>query len=161
MTPLFELLGQNVASDEVKRELARYPGMRSEIQDVGAYEGAAPVHYLYSERDGIRIKCSPEGEIVAIFLMSEGKEGFRQFCGELPGDLSFDAGPQDAIEAFGEPAWRRPAGRIGAYEQGELLRFDWPGYSVHVQFRGDNEGIDLVTAMTAKSVPGRSHATSQ
>lgn len=161
MTPLLELLGQNVASDEVKRELARFPGLRSEVQNVAAYEGAPAVNYLYSERDGIRIKCSAEGEIVAIFLMSEGKEGFRQYCGELPGDLSFDAEPQDAVEALGEPAWRRPAGRIGSYDQGELLRFDWPSYSVHVQFRGNNEGIDLVTAMTAKSVPGRSHASSQ
>jgi hypothetical protein len=158
VTPLLDLLGKNVASPEAKQQLARYPSMRSEVQDVTPYEGASAVHYLYSERDGIRIKCSPEGEIGTIFLMSEGKEGFRQFCGEMPGDLSFDATPADAIEAFGEPAFRRPAGRVGSYQQGELLRFDWPGYSIHFQFRGDGEGIDLVTAMTAQSVPGRSHA---
>ena len=161
MTPLLDLLGKNVASDEAKRELARFPTLRSEIQDVSPYEGAHPVHYLYSEREGIRIKCSSEGEIVTIFLMSEGKEGFRQFCGELPGDLDFDSTPEDAVQAFGEPAWRRPAGRIGSYEQGELMRFDWPLYSLHLQFRGDGEGLDLVTAMTARSVPGRSHAATQ
>jgi len=27
-----------------------------------------------------------------------------------------------------------------------------------VQFRADHDGIDLVTAMTARQVPGRSHA---
>ena len=161
MTPLLDLLGKNVASDEAKRELARFPNMRSEIQDVSPFQDAQPVHYLYSERDGIRIKCSAEGEIVTIFLMSEGKEGFRQFCGELPGDLDFDSTPEDAQRAFGEPAWRRPAGRIGSYEQGELLRYDWPLYSLHLQFRGGNEGLDLVTAMTAQSVPGRSHAVTQ
>ena len=161
MTPLLDLLGKNVASDEAKRELARFPNMRSEIQDVSAYEGAPVVHYLHGERDGIRIKCSPDGEIVTIFLMSEGKEGFRQYCGELPGDLDFDATPEDALRAFGEPAWRRPAGPVGSHEQGELLRYDWPLYSLHLQFRGDGAGLDLVTAMTARSVPGRSHAVPQ
>ena len=161
MTPLLQLLGKNVASDEVKRELARIPNLKSEAQDVTAYEGAAAVRYLHSERDGIRIKCSADGEVVTIFLMSEGKEGFRQYCGDLPGDLDFDSTPADAIAAFGEPAWRRPAGRIGSYEQGELLRYDWPLYSLHLQFRGDGEGLDLVTAMTARSVPGRSHSVTQ
>jgi len=161
MTPLIDLLGKNIASDEAKRELARFPNMRSEIQHVTQSEDAQAVHYLHSERDGIRIKCSPEGEIVTIFLMSEGKEGFRQFCGELPGDLDFDSTQEDAEHAFGEPAWRRPAGRIGSYEQGELMRFDFPSYSLHLQFRNNNEGLDLVTAMTARSVPGRSHAAPQ
>lgn len=159
MIPLLDLLGKNVASPEVKRELARFASLRSEIQDLSPYEGAHAVHYLHGEKDGIRIKCSPEGDIGAIFLMSEGKEGFRQFCGELPGDLTFDSTPAEAIEAFGAPAYRRAAGRVGSYEQGELLRFDWPGYSVHLQFRGDGDGIDLVTVMVARSVPGRSHAT--
>jgi hypothetical protein len=158
MSPVLDLLGKNVASDDVKRELARMPNLKSEVQEVSAHEDAGAVHYLYSERDGVRIKCSADGEIVTIFLMSEGKEGFRQYCGELPGDLDFGCTPKDAIEAFGEPAWRRPAGRIGSYEQGELLRYDWPLYSLHLQFRGDGAGLDLVTAMTARSVPGRSHA---
>lgn len=158
MTPLLDLLGKNVASDEAKRQLGRFPALRSEIQDLTPYEGAHPVQYLYSERDGLRIKCSPEGEILAIFLMSEGKEGFRQFCGEMPGDLSFDDSPEDAVRAFGDPAYRRPAGKLGTHQQGEFLRFDLPRYSVHVQFRGDGDGIDLVTAMVAQSVPGRSHA---
>jgi hypothetical protein len=40
---------------------------------------------------------------------------------------------------------------------GELLRFDWPDRSVHFLFKGDGTGLDLVTVMTAKAVPGRTH----
>jgi hypothetical protein len=161
LTPLLDLVGKNVASPEVKEQLARFPSLRSEVQDIAPYEGAETVHYLHSERDGVRIKCAPDGEIRAIFLMSEGKEGFRQYCGELPGDLSFDSTPEEAIEALGTPDYRRPAGPLGSYEQGELLRFDRDLYSLHLQFRGDGDGIDLVTVMTARSVPGRSHSQMQ
>jgi hypothetical protein len=41
---------------------------------------------------------------------------------------------------------------------GELLRYDYPTHSVHIQFRADHDGIDLVTVMTARQVPGRSVA---
>jgi hypothetical protein len=158
VNPLIDLLGKNVASPEAKEQLAQFPRLRSEVQDLAPYEGAEAVHYLHSEADGIRIKCSAAGDINAIFLMSEGKEGFRQFCGELPGDLSFDATPRDAMDALGAPAYHRSAGRLGTHEHGELLRYDYPGYSVHFQFQPDGDGLELVTAMTARSVPGRSHA---
>lgn len=157
MSQLLSLLGKNVASPEAASVLARYPDLEAEVQELGPGEGIEAVRYLRSEDDGLLIKCSMEGEIRAIFLMSEGKDGFTQFDGELPGHLTFESTPADALRVFGEPAYRRAAGRVGALEHGELLRFDWPAHSVHFQFRGDGEGIELVTAMTARSVPGRRH----
>lgn len=158
MSRLLALLGKNVASPEAADALDRFPDLRAEVQDLPD-EGIEPARYLRSEDDGLLIKCSLEGEIRTIFLMSEGKDGFSQFDGELPGHLTFDSTPEDAVRVFGEPAYRRAARRVGTIDTGELLRFDWPGHSVHFQFRGDGEGIDLVTAMTAKSVPGRRHGT--
>ena len=157
MADLLDLLGMNAGSPEAKHALARFPALRAEIEDLGPGQGMEPVRYLRSEEDGLLIKCSTEGDIVAIFLMSEGHDGFEEFPGKLPGNLTFESSPADAMRAFGEPALHRPAGRIGGLDLGDLLRFDWPGHSVHFQFRADGSGIELVTAMVAKSVPGRSH----
>lgn len=159
MHKLLDLLGINVTSEEAKEILARYPGMHSEVEDLGPGSGIAPAHYLRSEADGVMIKCNAEGDVNAIFLMSDGKDGFEQFHGTLPGNLRFDSSPEDAIRAFGKPAYRREARRMGSLNVGELLRFDWPDRSLHFQFRGDGSGVDLVTVMTAKSVPGRTHGT--
>ena len=157
MHKLLDLLGMNVTSDDVKETLARFPGIHSEVEDLGPGSGIAPAHYLRSEDDGVLIKCSADGDINAIFLMSEGKDGFEQYDGALPGNLTFASGPEDALRAFGKPAYRREARRIGSLDVGELLRFDWPDRSVHFQFRSGGAGIDLVTVMAARSVPGRSH----
>jgi hypothetical protein len=104
------------------------------------------------------VKLSLEGEILAVFMMSDGKDGCSEFRGELPGKLNFAAEPEDAIRALGPPALRRPPATYGGIALGDFLRFDRPGYSIHIQFRADHDGIDLVTAMAARHVPGRSVA---
>jgi len=125
------------------------------VEDVAPEQGQEPVRYLTSEPDGIRIRLDSDGRIRTIFLMSEGKDGFHRFQGELPGGLAFDSSRGDALKALGSPALYRAAGRVGTFDLGELLRFDRPSYSVHLQFRATG-GIDLVTIMVASAVPGRS-----
>jgi hypothetical protein len=161
MNALLGILGKHVLSEDASRELARFPALHRGSEDVGPHEDGTPaVRYLRSEADGLLIKLSREGEILAIFMMSEGKDGFSQFRGELPGKLSFSSTPGDALKALGAPGYSKPAGKVGSFAHGELLRFDRPGYSVHFQFRGDRKGMELVTAMTAASVPGRAQAPS-
>ena len=154
MTRLIELLGKSLRSREAIEELARYPTLQRELDDAAVDEGLPPVHYLRSEAEGLLIKLSDEEEIVAIFMMSEGKDGFSQFRGQLPGQLPFSATPADALKRLGAPGYSKPPGRVSSYEHGALLRFDRPTHSVHFQFRKDG-GIDLVTAMVASAVPGR------
>lgn len=157
MADLLEILGKNVTAPEVKARLADYPRLRPHAGDSpGA--GGDPVSYLKSEADGLLIKIAADGEVLAIFMMSDGKDGFAEFRGELPGRLNFAAEPEDAIRSLGPPALRRPPATYGEYRLGEFLRFDRPTHSIHVQFRADHDGIDLVTAMPARAVPGRSHA---
>ena len=158
MSDLLDTLGRNIAEPEVAKRLADYPGLRPEEGGVSPEDGTRMVRYLRSAAEGLLIKLSEDGEILALFMMSDGKDGCSEFRGELPGRLNFAAEPEDAIRALGEPASRRPEATYGGHRLGELLRFDWPTYSVHVQFRADHDGIDLVTAMTARQVPGRSHA---
>ena len=161
MTALLEILGKHVLSDDASRELARYPALRRDSAPAGRDDdGVPPVQYLRSEVDGLLIKLSDEGEILAIFLMSEGKDGFSQFRGGLPAKLSFSSTPSEALKALGAPGYSQPAGKVGSFAHGDLLRFDRPGYSVHFQFRSDRKGIELVSAMTARSVPGRPQAPS-
>lgn len=158
MTPLLETLGRNIAEPEVAKRLADFPGLRPEEGGASPEDGTRMVRYLRSAAEGLLVKLSESGEILALFMMSDGKDGCCEFRGELPGRLNFAAEPEDAIRALGPPASRRGEATYGGHRLGELLRFDWPAYSVHVQFRADHDGIDLVTAMTARQVPGRSHA---
>lgn len=155
MTELFDILGKHVSSPEATAALARYPKLAPQVEDV---EPDDDVRYLRSRSDGLLVKLSAEGEILAIFLMGEGREGFSQFRGELPANLTFASKPPEVLKALGAPAYNRPPGKVGAFEHGELFRFDRPGHSLHFQFRGDRDGIELITAMAAKSVPGRSVA---
>lgn len=151
-SPLTDLLGQNVANPAVKRRLDEFPGLAPEDG------GSEDVSYLRSVKGGLLVKLSAEGEILALFMLSDGKDGCAEYRGELPGKLNFAAEPEDAIRALGPPALRRPESTYGGHRLGEFLRYDYPAYSLHIQFRADHDGIDLVTAMAARQVPGRSHA---
>ena len=155
---LIDLLGRRLAEPVVAKRLAHYPRLQAEPGGGVGNDARDGVSYLRSLRDGLLIKVSPDGEILALFMMSDGKDGFSEFRGELPGRLNFAAEPEDAIRVLGPPASRRAAASYGGHPLGELLRYDWAAYSVHIQFRADHDGIDLVTATVARQVPDRSHA---
>ena len=157
MPTLLDLLGKNIAAPEVAKRLASYPGLQPEEGGPSPDARMEPVAYLRSARDGLLIKTSQEGEILAILMLCEGKDGGSEFRGELPGRINFAAEPEDAIRVLGPPALRRPEATYGGHRLGPFLRFDLPTHSIHIQFRPDQDGIDLVTAMTAREVPGRSH----
>ena len=151
---LHEILGKTATSPEATEVLAGYPNLRVHVEDLGPDE--EPVRYLSNEADGLRLKLSGDGTIRTIFLMSEGKDGFSQFRGDLPGGLSFASTRADALRTLGAPAYFRASGKVGPYRVGELLRFDRPTHSLHLQFRADGSGIEMVTVMSAEAVPGRS-----
>ena len=140
---ILDLLGKNLASDDAAALLAAYPFLKPEAQD-----GMETVYYLRSERDGLLIKVSEHGEVLTIFMMSEGKDGFSQFKGPLPGMLAFSSTRR-------APALVNAPLKVGSLELGELMRFDMPAFSVHFQFRTRDAGIELVTAMVPHLVPGR------
>ena len=157
MMKLFEILGKNMMSPEVAGILGAFPALKAEVQDLEE-EGIPPVRYLTSERDGLLIKGTADGDITAIFLMSEGKDGFSEYSGEMLPGLDFESTRADVLKRLGPPAFNQPPKRIGQLQAGELMRFDLPAYSLHFQFRADGSGIDLITVMVASAVPGRSVA---
>jgi hypothetical protein len=157
MAPLIALLGQPLQSSPVKSWLAGLPSVESSTID---WSDEGEIHrFLKSETAGVEIKHSDEGNIETIFLMSEGKDGFAQYRGELGHGLAFSSSPQDVVRALGKPSLHRPAG-LGLFNQrhGEIIRYDYPEHSVAFQFRDDGQGIQHVTLMTAATVPGRARA---
>jgi hypothetical protein len=152
---ILDLLGKNLASDEAAALLAAYPFLKPETQALEAEDGMQPVHYLRSERDGLLIKASEHGDVLTIFLMGEGKDGFSQFTGPLPGMLTFSSTRREVVRTLGVPATVEAPRKVGSFDLGELIRFDMPTFSLHFQFRNGDAGIELVTAMLPHLVPGR------
>src|SRR5438045_3588847 len=120
MGSLLDLLGRNVAEPVVAKRLAAYPGLQPEHGGGVGNDATQAAWYLRSAADGLLIKLSADREILAIFMMSDGKEGFSEFRGELPGRLNFAAEPEDAIRVLGPPALRRAAASYGGHQLGEL-----------------------------------------
>ena len=151
MAPVLALLGQSLESPPVRSWLGSLPQVKANILD---WSDEGEVHrYLESKAGGVAIKHSDEGKIEAIFLMSEGRDGFSQYRGDLGCGLTFLCSPDQLVRAFGEPSLHRPAAD-GLFNQrtGEIMRFDYPEYSIHFQFRADEPGIELITLMTSADV---------
>jgi hypothetical protein len=158
MAPLIALLGQSLHSPLVKAWLAALPSTEPTTID---WSDEGEIHrFLQSKAAGVEIKHSDEGDIDTIFLMSEGKDGFAQFRGDLGEGLVFSSSPEDVMRALGKPSFRRPAG-LGLLNlrHGEIMRYDYPEHSVAFQFREEGLGIEQVTLMTAATVPGRARAS--
>ena len=135
---LFEILGKNMMAPEVTAILEAFPALQPEVQDLEE-EGIPPVRYLTSERDGLLIKGTADGDIIAIFLMSEGKNGYSEYSGEMPRGLDFESTRADVLKLLGPPAFTQAPKRIGQLQTGELMRFDQPSHSLHIQFRADGK----------------------
>jgi hypothetical protein len=151
MAPVLALLGQSLQAPPVQSWLASLPDVKAEILD---WSDEGEVHrYLESKPGGVAIKHSDEGKIEAIFLMSEGRDGFSQYRGDLGRGLTFSCSPDELVQTFGEPSLRRPAA-VGLFNQrtGVIMRFDYPEHSIHFQFRADEPGIELITLMTSADV---------
>ena len=143
---LVEAIGRPLESTEGRRLLQRFRALRPEVLDLAPDEGLPPDHYLSSPDEGISIKHTAAGRITDVFLMAAGKDAFAQFAGALPEGLSFADTPLVVQARLGAPSFRRDAS-AAPFAHGTILRYDRPGYSLHVQFREDRPGIELVTVM--------------
>lgn len=157
MAPLIALLGQPLQSPLVKAWLAGLPSTEPTTID---WSDEGEMHrFLQSKAAGVEIKHSDEGNIETIFLMSDGKDGFAQFRGDLGKGLAFSSSPEDVTRVLGKPSLHRPAG-LGVLNRrhGEIMRYDYPEHSVAFQFREEGQGIETVILMIAATVPGRASA---
>ena len=156
MQTLVQILGQLVASDSVKSVLSSFSPLVAEVHDLAPDEGLPKDFYLLNPQAGICIKHEESGEISTIFLHSEGHEGYSQFQGGLGHGLNFSSSPDAVRSALGSPSFSREESHVadlGTY--GEILRYDYPSHSIHLQFAVGGKQLEIVTLMTSSVVPGR------
>ena len=142
-TQLVALLGKHVAGAEAHNILVAWPDLHPE-QD----------SYLSSEKGGLSIKHNPDGLVTDVFLMSGGKDGYTQFRGALLPGLSFSSSPNDVRAALGEPSCSGDPGVVaGILSYGAWMRYDYPTYSLHVEFRSDSgSGVNQITLISPLSL---------
>jgi hypothetical protein len=155
MRDLIDLLGLDVTSERVRETLSRFGSFAPEVLDLAPDEGMPKDFYLKSKPAGVCLKHEADGEITTIFLMSDGREGYSKFGGMVSAGLTFSSTAEEVRSVFGPPSFERAASTRKPLAHGRILRFDRPEHSIHFQFLPGDGGIELVTLMSPKAVPGR------
>lgn len=66
-----------------------------------------------------------------IFFHAEGKDGYSEYKGELPGGISFSDTREDVLKKMGTPSWQRMS------KDGQRIitdRWELPNYRLHVTY---------------------------
>jgi hypothetical protein len=156
MEDLVRIVGQYINSEAVRRTLSAYVPLVAEVLDLAPDEGVPKDLFLENVEAGICIKHRESGEVTTVFLFSQGRDGYAQYAGELGRGLDFSSTAEAARQALGAPSFYRAENSnaiLGAH--GEILRYDYPTYSLHLQFSVGGSGLELVTLMSPQVVPGR------
>ena len=76
----------------------------------------------------------------AVFLYAEGKDGYSQYRGAIPGGIRFD-NTRAAIEVLGAPSWHRKR------DDGSVIaeRWDLPEHHIHVTY---SRGAEMPTVIS-------------
>jgi hypothetical protein len=135
-----ELLGRLLAEPEVRAYLGRY-GM-PEVLDF------AERHCLTYRAGGIEILANATDAIETVFLHSAGHDDMSGYKGPLPLGLRLEYSRWAVRDRIGRPAFVRAADESASVgSKGLMERYDLPAYSIHLEYRGDSEGIVLVCLM--------------
>lgn len=154
MNDIIQLIGKNVHSD-AKDTLEHLSRFRVEVEEFGADDELPPQYYLSAASGGIQIQHSESGQVQVIFLYGEGESGFSQYRGPLIAGLTLNSSSSEIRKALGDPKFYAPQQTVpGLGSYGELLRYDFLGYSVHFQMKDSGTGLALVTVMAPGQVPG-------
>lgn len=116
-------------------------------------EGDLPEHYLISAQNGIQLRLDRNERIAVIFLYGQPKDGFEPYKGGLVSSLSFSSNQRDIQSALGSPSAVGKPGKSLLGSHGGWIRYDYSDYSIHFSFGVQGGTIDLVTIMSADSVP--------
>lgn len=150
------LLGKNLESPGVRQLLQRCPSIERFSSNFALHENVPVQHYLSDKSKGLQIRLSQDNDIEVIFLMSEGKDGYRQCDFTLSKSLMFSSNASDVIEQLGRPDFYRPESidlLLGSV--GEIVRYDYPDKSLHFQLKTSGQGIELITLSIPSCTPGR------
>lgn len=105
--------------------------------------------YVFFE-NGLDVMANQSGLITTIFLFSDQDRVFNE---ELT-DLAFSFSQGQVRAQFGPPAKNGEKTTYPGFgDAGAWDRYDSPGYSIHIEYNGDESGIRTITFMHKSVVP--------
>ncbi len=102
---------------------------------------------------GMEFSVRKHCRITAVFLHSEGHEGFREYQGRLPGGIVFANSRKVVRQKLGEPSASRACKVVLGMKVPTCDRYDFGTYSLHISYAEGDTSIVLVTLMTPGAVP--------
>jgi hypothetical protein len=115
---LSNVLGENIRGQEIQTILSSL-GEKPEIKrfkEIPKSPYKENFYYLYEDK-GISLRFDDMGNLSAIFLYSEGADGYRQYQGKLPKGLAFQDIRKDIEEKLGSPEKSGGGGVIRFWSQ--------------------------------------------
>ena len=104
---------------------------------------------------GVSLRFDVNGRLCTIFLYGPlNADGYEPFAGELPANLQFDAARPEIIQKLGMPT--RTGRTSSIIEPGETVwwdRYDSVERCLHLQYRGHDGPLVMVTLMTLDAAP--------
>jgi hypothetical protein len=116
------------------------------------YDASFPIEimgespYLNARDTGTAFALTAEHVIKTVFLYAQGVEGFSQYAGALPADLTFSSSRKDVRIALGEAVLSGETGGSGfmAIDFG-FDRYEQDKFYVRFEYAHDDSALRLVT----------------
>lgn len=127
----------------------------NEFGPAALYEDESGTFYEFYKH-GLSLFADIEGRISVIHYHGHAIERYTSYTGQLPSQLTFDMPRPAIIERLGVPTVTGGEHRstlLGG-EIARWIRYDFPGYSLHVEF-SNVDTIELLTLMLPHAVPER------
>ncbi len=140
----------NYLGKHVSTMLAEHPFKDWSFERSVEMDLEPPIAQYVFGNHGLALQCDQDEKISVIFLFSDKYDGFDESLMEFP----FSWKREQVVGHFGTPT--KGGGRmkdpiLGEY--GGWDRFDYPNYTVHIEYRPDSDRIKMVTLMRPDVTP--------
>lgn len=116
--------------------------------------------YGGAPKAGLSLVVGDDGRIRTVHLHAAGHEGYASYVGVMPCGLRFEMSRADVRSILGSPTAFGEPRPIEHYGEGPAWdRFSMGTAQIHVEYRGDQRAIRLVTLMLPSVASGEVDAT--
>jgi len=142
---LTSLLGRNL-NDPALAQIISSLGVEPEITEVDDR------YYYEFKNKGLELVFDEDLKLRSIHLYPEGRNGYSQYRGDIPNDITFTLSRSEVHQKLGEPS-AFGGGKVkpvfGVIPRWDL--YEYPTYSLHVEYLPGENGISLITLMPPKN----------